>query len=167
MPRAGYEVFWADGVPVVATPDEIDISNAAEFRQSLLSGAGGRHPVLIVDMSETTFCDSTGLHQLVRARRRAEAAGGEVRLVIRTKPVRRVFAIMGLDLLFRLYSSLDDALAARSGPVCAGTTGPAAASSSTATPVAGNGRAPRSAAGPDAAAAPVPPAAPGEAAQHN
>jgi anti-sigma B factor antagonist len=116
MPGAGYEVSWAEGLPVVATPVEIDVTNAAEFRQSLLSCANGSHPTLVVDMTETMFCDSTGLHQLVRARNRALAAGGEVRLVIKAAPVLRLFTIMGIDRLFPVFASLEDAVAGQAAP---------------------------------------------------
>jgi len=111
MPGAGYEVSRIGGVPVVATPAEIDVSNAAEFRQALLSCANGSHPTLVVDMSETAFCVSTGLHQLVRARARVIAAGGEVRLVIRADTVLRLFAIMGVDSLFPVFATLEEAVA--------------------------------------------------------
>jgi anti-sigma B factor antagonist len=115
MPGAGYELGWAGGIPVIATPGEIDVSNAAEFRQSLLSCANG-HPTLVVDMSGTVFCDSTGVHQLVLARARAIAAGGEVRLVIRTAPVQRLFAIMGIDHLFPVFASPEQAVACAPSP---------------------------------------------------
>ena len=120
MPGAGYEVSWAGGLPVVVTPEEIDASNAADLRQSLLSCANGSQPSLVVDMSGTAFCDSTGVHQLVRARARAIAAGGEVRLVIRTAQVLRLFAIMGIDRLFPVFATLAEAAAE------GGTTGPPA-----------------------------------------
>jgi anti-anti-sigma factor len=116
MPGTGYEVSWAGGLPVVVTPDEIDASNAAGFRQSLLSCANGSHPTLVVDMSGTEFCDSTGLHQLVRARARATAAGGEVRLVIQTAAVLRLFAIMGVDRMFPVFATLAEAVAGAPGP---------------------------------------------------
>ncbi len=111
MPGAGYEVSWAGGLPVVVTPEEIDAGNAADLRQSLLSCANGSSPTLVVDMTGTAFCDSTGVHQLVRARARAIAADGEVRLVIRTDPVLRLFAIMGIDRLFPVFATLAEAVA--------------------------------------------------------
>lgn len=116
MPGAGYEVRWAEGLPVVATPAEIDVTNAAEFRQSLLSCANGSHPSLVVDMTATMFCDSTGLHQLIRARKRALAAGGEVRLVIKAPPVLRLFTIMGIDRLFPVFPTLAEAVADEAAP---------------------------------------------------
>jgi anti-sigma B factor antagonist len=138
MPGAGYEVSWAGGLPVVVTPEEIDAGNAADLRRSLLSCANGSHPTLVVDMSGTAFCDSTGVHQLVRARARAIAAGGEVRLVIRTAPVLRLFAIMGIDRLFPVFATLTEAVAggeAASPPARA--PGPLAAQHTEARPATG------------------------------
>ena len=111
MPGAGYQVRWAGGLPVIAAPSEIDVGNATELRQLLLSCADESQPTLVVDMSETVFCDSTGLHQLVRARKRAVAAGGEVRLVIRSAVVLRLFAVMGIDCWFPVFTSLEEAVA--------------------------------------------------------
>jgi anti-sigma B factor antagonist len=116
MLGAEYEVSWAAGFPVVTTPDEIDVSNAAEFRRSLLSSANGSYPTLVVDMSRTVFCDSTGLHQLIQARARAIAAGGEIRLVVRAAPVLRLLRIMGIEGLFPVFATLAEAVAGEAAP---------------------------------------------------
>jgi len=47
----------------------------------------------------------------VRARADAIAAGGEVRLVIRADTVLRLFAIMGVDSLFPVFATLEEAVA--------------------------------------------------------
>jgi len=117
MPAVEYSVKKVNGLPVVSAPAEVDVSNADELRQLLLACADEGHAVLVVDMSETAFCDSTGLHQLVRAHKRATAAGGEVRLVITTPTVLRLFAIVGIDRFFPVFKSLDEAVASPSAPV--------------------------------------------------
>lgn len=117
MPAVEYSGTTVNGLPVVSAPAEVDVSNADELRQFLLACAEEGHPVLVVDMSETAFCDSTGLHQLVRAHKRAIAAGGEVRLVIGTPTVLRLFAIVGIDGFFPIFNSLDDAVASRATPI--------------------------------------------------
>ena len=48
-------------------------------------------------MTRTRFCDSSGLHTLIAAHKRANAEGGEVLLVIPGPPVLRVFALTGID----------------------------------------------------------------------
>jgi anti-anti-sigma factor len=117
MPAVEYNIKKVNGLPVVSAPAEVDVSNADELRQLLLACADEGHAVLVVDMSGTAFCDSTGLHQLVRAHKRATAAGGEVRLVITTPTVLRLFAIVGIDRFFPIFKSLDEAVASPSAPV--------------------------------------------------
>ena len=117
MPAVEYMVTTVNGLPVVSAPVEVDVSNADGLRQLLLACADERHAVLVVDMSETAFCDSTGLHQLVRAHKRAIAAGGEVRLVITAPTVLRLFEIVGIDRFFPIFKSLDDAVASPAIPI--------------------------------------------------
>jgi anti-sigma B factor antagonist len=114
MPDARFSVEVVSGVPVVVTPEEIDITNADGLRAALLEAAAyGPGPArLVVDMSRTQFCDTAGIHALVAAHKRAEAGRGEVRLVITGAAVLRIFAITGLDSVIPHFASLEDALAA-------------------------------------------------------
>jgi anti-anti-sigma factor len=102
--------YSAGGVPVVAAPEEIDITTAYGLRAALASAARGQATV-VVDMTRTHACDTTGLHVLVRAHRRALAQGGELRLVISSPELRQLFTITGLDRVIRHFGSLDEALA--------------------------------------------------------
>jgi anti-sigma B factor antagonist len=111
MPEARFTVEVVGGVPVVATPEEIDIANAAALRAALLDAGPQGRGTVVVDMSGTQFCDSAGLHVLVRAHKRARAAGGELLLVVPATTVLRVFTITGIDRLIPNFSSLDEALA--------------------------------------------------------
>ena len=98
------------GVPVVAAPEEIDITNAAGLRAVLHDAAAQGSRTLVVDMSQTQFCDSTVLNVLVRAHQRALAQGGEMRLVISAAHVLRIFAITGIDRVIPSFPSLEEAL---------------------------------------------------------
>ena len=69
MPEDKFPVEVVRGVPVVAAPEEIDITNAEALRAALLTAADG-HGTLVVDMTQTRFCDSSGLHVLIAAHRR-------------------------------------------------------------------------------------------------
>jgi anti-sigma B factor antagonist len=110
VPGTAYEVRWVEGVPVVWAPAEIDVTNAAGLRRAMHSCTDAGHTTLVVDMSETTFCDSAGVDQLVQAHRQAVAAGGEVRLVVGTTSVMRVLAIIGVDRVVPVFTSLDEAV---------------------------------------------------------
>ena len=128
MPAVEHSVKTMNGLPVVSAPAEVDVSNADGLRQLLRACADEGHAVLVVDMHDTAFCDSTGLHQLVRAHKRATAAGGEVRLVITAPTVLRLFAIVGIDRFFPIFKSLDEAVASPSEPVARPTPFPGTAS---------------------------------------
>jgi anti-sigma B factor antagonist len=107
--RCPFEVV--NGVPVVTAPEEIDITNAPELRSALLKAAAHGHGTLVVDMTRTRFCDSSGLHTLLAAHKRAQAEGGELLLAITAAPVLRVFALTSIDRMIPNFSSLDQALA--------------------------------------------------------
>jgi anti-sigma B factor antagonist len=114
--RFPFEVV--SGVPVVATPEEIDITSAPALRSALLEAAAHGHRTLVVDMTRTRFCDSSGLRTLLAEHKRAQAVGGELLLVIPAIAVLRVFAITGMDRVIPNFTSLDQALAqpAADGP---------------------------------------------------
>ena len=97
MPDAGFPVEVIRSVPVVAVPENIDITNAAELRTALRRATARGHGTFAVDMSRTQFCDTAGLHALVGAHKRARAEGGQVLLVVGSETVLRIFSITGLD----------------------------------------------------------------------
>ena len=110
MPETSFPVQVIEGVPVVTAPAEIDIANAAALRTALLEAAEPGRALVVVDMSQTRFCDSVGLNVLVAGARLARAGGGEVRLVITGEPVVRVVALTGVDRVIPVYPSLEEAL---------------------------------------------------------
>jgi anti-sigma B factor antagonist len=99
------------GVPVVATPEEIDITNADGLRTALLEAAVRGRGTFVADMSGTRFCDSAGIQVLVRAHNRSQAEGGKMLLTVSAPAVLRVFALMGVDRLIPSFPTLREALA--------------------------------------------------------
>jgi anti-sigma B factor antagonist len=113
-----FPVDWAHPVAVVTMPDEIDIANAEDVRDTLLAVLNQGITTLIVDLTQTTFCACAGAAAFARAQQRARASGGQVRLVARAPIVRRLLAITRVDHLTPVFDSLSAALAApvRAGP---------------------------------------------------
>jgi anti-sigma B factor antagonist len=109
-PLSEFQVRTVGAFAVVTTPDEIDVANAARLRAALLTAASNRPPRIVVDMTSTEFCDSTGLNVLVRAHQQAEQAGGEVRLAVGGAALQRILAVTGVVSMFGVYDSLDAAL---------------------------------------------------------
>lgn len=110
-----FPVEMIEGVPVVVAPEEIDIANAEALRSALLKAAANGHGRLVVDMPQTRFCDSSGLHTLAAAHNRAQAEGREVLLVIPSPPVLRVFALTAMDRVVATFTTLTEALAQTGG----------------------------------------------------
>jgi anti-sigma B factor antagonist len=78
---------------------ELDISTADQLRRAVAGhiSAGGR---LVLDLSEVTFCDSTGLAVLVGIHKRLAAAGGGLELHAPTQRVLHLLTITGLNRVF-------------------------------------------------------------------
>jgi anti-sigma B factor antagonist len=115
VPEHRLAVAVVAGVPVVTAPEEIDITNAAGLRTALLEASAQGNGTFVVDMSGTRFCDSAGIHALVRAHKRSQAEGGEMLLAVSATAVLRVFAITEVDRLIPNFSSLQEALAHANG----------------------------------------------------
>ena len=99
---------WSD-LCVVALGGEMDMSNAAVLGHAL-DGRRGRRD-LIIDLSQLTFVDSTGIHELVKLSRTLDAEGGILVVAAPTVPVARVFEIVQLRDVLVVAESLEDALA--------------------------------------------------------
>jgi anti-sigma B factor antagonist len=107
-----YPVLWIGRTAVVSLPTEIDITNADQVREDLLSVLNQGAVLLVADLSKTTFCDSAGVSALARSFRRAEASQSDMRLVVSTLAVKRVLGLTGIDRLLDIYPSLAASLAA-------------------------------------------------------
>ena len=98
-------------VPVVAAPEEIDITNAEGLRAALGQAAGDGYETLVIDLTRTRFCDSAGMHALVDAHKRARAEGGQVLLAVSGAAVPRILEITGIDRVLPRFDSVAEALA--------------------------------------------------------
>jgi anti-sigma B factor antagonist len=115
MPEVRFPVEVVRRVPVVTTPEEVDITNATGLRAALLEASAYGPGTLVVDMTQTLFCDSAGLHALVGAHRRAVAEGGSVLLAVSGGAVLRILALTGIDTVIPSFTSLEAALAQAAG----------------------------------------------------
>ena len=96
---------------VISLTGEVDLYTAPEFKQQLLEviAQGGRD--VIVDFADTTFIDSTTLGVLVSGVNRLRSNEGQLSLVCNDRNINKIFEITGLDRVFTIYPSRDEALA--------------------------------------------------------
>jgi anti-sigma B factor antagonist len=99
-----------DSAYVIALAGEVDLYTAPEFKQQLLDviAKGGKE--VIVDFSDTTFIDSTTLGVLVGGVKRLRTNDGQLSLVCRDRNITKIFEITGLDRVFTIYPTRDEAL---------------------------------------------------------
>jgi anti-sigma B factor antagonist len=100
-----------DDTYVISLAGEVDLYTAPEFKQQLLDviSQGGKD--VVVDFSDTTFIDSTTLGVLVGGVKRLRAQDGRLSLVCSDRNITKIFEITGLDRVFTIYPTRDEALA--------------------------------------------------------
>jgi anti-sigma B factor antagonist len=96
---------------VISLSGEVDLYTAPDFKQQLLEviGQGGKD--VVIDFSKTTFIDSTTLGVLVGGVKRLRPNGGQLSLVCADRNITKIFEITGLDKVFPIYDSRDEAVA--------------------------------------------------------
>jgi anti-sigma B factor antagonist len=100
---------WRDGVCIVSIQGEIDLSNAAEFAAALNDAAAAAES-LVVDLSDVTYIDSSGIAELFGLAEQWED-GSSLRVVVpESSPSRRVLNIARLNRTIQLDSDLAQAL---------------------------------------------------------
>jgi anti-sigma B factor antagonist len=100
-----------DGVALVTASGEIDAATADILSEAISGALEDGYRRVVVDFSEVTFIDSTGLSVLVRSHRAAVAKGGMFAIVHPTPQTRKLIKVLGLDLLLNIFDTLEQALA--------------------------------------------------------
>jgi anti-sigma B factor antagonist len=109
-------VVRSEGVWTIVEADgEIDLAAAPSLRERLIGLINEGHQRLVVDLDNVQFLDSTGLGVLVGALKRVRLAGGELRLVVNTPRIRKVFEVTRLDLAFEICESVSSAVGSLPG----------------------------------------------------
>jgi anti-sigma B factor antagonist len=99
-----------DGMTIVRAAGEIDVASAPELDQMLGQAGDAGVPLVIVDLSEVSLLDSTGLGVLISHLDRLKAKDGtEMRLVATTPNILKVFSITGLDQVFSIFPTAEQA----------------------------------------------------------
>ena len=80
----------------VCPSGELDLATVDELRQQVddLIAAGFKR--LVLDLSELTFLDSTGIHLAVELVQASRSEGWQIAVIDGTPPVRRAFELTGL-----------------------------------------------------------------------
>jgi anti-sigma B factor antagonist len=97
---------------VISLAGEVDLYTAPEFKQQLLEVIAQGATGVIVDFRNTTFIDSTTLGVLVGGVKRLREKEGLLTLVCSDRNITKIFEITGLDRVFQIYATREQALGA-------------------------------------------------------
>jgi len=91
------ETSEEEGLVRLALRGELDLSTVSKVEEELRRAEASEPSLLVLDLSELNFLDSTGLRLIVTTDQRARESGRRVAVVKGPDAVQRVFAITRLD----------------------------------------------------------------------
>ena len=97
---------------VVDVAGEVDLYSAPELKAHVLDAIDGGKTKIVVDLTNTTFIDSTTLGVLVGARKRLREHDGILAVVCPDPDKLGLFEMTGLDRVFSIHADRASALAA-------------------------------------------------------
>jgi anti-sigma B factor antagonist len=97
-------------VSVIAPTGELDLYTCPEFKQELLRVIAEGAQYVVVDLTRTTFVDSTALGVLLRGVERLRPQDGRLLVVCAEPSIMRVFEVTGLHRIFEIHESRAQAL---------------------------------------------------------
>jgi anti-sigma B factor antagonist len=104
------EVRSEDHATVISVSGELDLASSPVLEEELDRVAQSDAELLIVDLRELEFMDSTGLSVLVRAHQRAEEQGRRLGLVNGSQQVQRLLTLTGVADRLTLADSPEELL---------------------------------------------------------
>jgi anti-sigma B factor antagonist len=100
---------------VVAVRGEIDLFTAPDMKATLLEIIDAGKTRIVVDLTETDFLDSTALGVLIGTVKRLRARDGALTIVNVDANIAKTFEITGLDQIFTIVPTREEAIAALDG----------------------------------------------------
>jgi anti-sigma B factor antagonist len=97
---------------VVAVRGELDLFSAPALKDAVVAAVEAGRIGVIVDLTETTFMDSSVAGVLVAVLKRIRRRGGALAIVIGDEVIARFFEIRGMDQVFTIVATRAEAIEA-------------------------------------------------------
>ena len=95
---------------VLRLAGEFDVYTAPQLRERVIELVDGGTRHVLADLREVTFLDSTGLGALIGGLKRLRACDGSLTLVTGAERILRIFRVTGLDRVFVVWPSVQEAV---------------------------------------------------------
>lgn len=106
------ETSSGDRVSVIAPSGKLVIGEPTEiFEEAVVNLVDGGASYLVIDLSNVTRIDSSGVGSLVSALRNCRDQGGDARLAGPSDHLRKILEMMGLEQVFEIHDTPEAAIA--------------------------------------------------------
>ncbi len=99
------QVHPAPDCTYVVPAGELDVAVSGRIEREVEALLDGGCPVVVLDLRELTFIDSSGVHELLRCRETAHARGSRFALMLAPGAVTRALEVCGVRELFDTRSA--------------------------------------------------------------
>lgn len=93
----------------IAVTGEVDVYTSPTLKSHIVDAVNDGCTDLVVDLEGVGFIDSSGLGVLVSGLRRVKEQSGSMRIICTKEGILKIFRITGLDKVFPIFSSADEA----------------------------------------------------------
>jgi anti-sigma B factor antagonist len=104
-------VQHSEGIAVLTVGGEIDLATAAVLEEAIAEALATEPNALVIELSAVTFMASAGL-QILATTQEKVTKSAQFAVVAKGPATSRPIQLTGLDEIFSLYPTLDEALAA-------------------------------------------------------
>jgi anti-sigma B factor antagonist len=99
-------------IPVIAIKGDVDLASSPKLREHLKAKQAQKCPRLLLDFSDVSYIDSSGLATLIEYFQAVQSFGGKLAIASLSPRVRNVFEIVRLEQIFSLHPDVPSAVAA-------------------------------------------------------
>lgn len=96
-------------IAVVRPDGRLNMVSAPELREAVTATIASGRPRIVVDLSATSFIDSSGLGALIGCLKSARQAEGDLRIAAPNDQIRMVLKLSNVDRILRSYDSAAEA----------------------------------------------------------
>ena len=97
---------------IISVSGEVDLYTSPEVRKAITQQSGKKVPLIVVNLAEVEYMDSSGVATLVEGMQLTGKYKGGVRLVGLQPAVREVFELARLDRVFSIFDNEEQAIQA-------------------------------------------------------
>jgi len=95
-------------VKIVQPCGILDRAKAEPLRKDIINQVENGADIVVVDLQNVAFMDSSGLAALVLALKTVTAGGSQMWLVLLNEQVKTLFELTSMDRVFKIYANRDD-----------------------------------------------------------